>query len=142
MTVQWRCMGTVRLVVTLVFSLLVIVGCKDDSVVVGSGVGTGSLEEDTVDPKSVTGDVVEGVSDADDVGFLLVSWGECDDCAVEKKDFGCSCIDNVDCASGWCVEDSDGGSVCTMICIESCFVGWVCKGLINLGSDITFICVL
>jgi len=77
----------------------------------------------------------------DTVEPATLPWGECEETRAQKAGPGCPCTENTDCASGWCIEDADGGSVCTQACVENCPAGWACKGVTNVGSDITFICV-
>ena len=61
-------------------------------------------------------------------------------CGESPYPFGCPCLGNDDCLSGYCVEGTNGG-ICTQTCMEECPDGWKCKGLTNLGSDLVFLCV-
>ena len=54
--------------------------------------------------------------------------------------FGCPCVDNVDCLSGYCVEAADG-SVCTVTCLTDCPEGFSCRSVLNTLPDVVFICV-
>ena len=60
--------------------------------------------------------------------------------AAGDTDFGEPCVENNDCASGWCVATEDG-PVCTKLCLDECPEGWGCVGIKNTGADLTFVCV-
>ena len=62
------------------------------------------------------------------------------DAELVEGGFGWPCTENLDCLSEWCVEGPDG-NVCTKTCIDDCPGGFVCKGIANQGSDLTYICV-
>ena len=56
-------------------------------------------------------------------------------------DWNTPCVENSDCASGYCVPVSETESVCTVTCVEECPEDWLCKGFGNGGPDMAFICV-
>ncbi len=58
---------------------------------------------------------------------------------VAPGSFGAACVDNGDCASGWCVP-WDEGNVCTRTCVEDCPTGWQCRAVTNTWPDATFVC--
>jgi len=67
--------------------------------------------------------------------------GDIDPACVEPPyAFGCPCVDNGDCESGFCVEGPFGG-VCTEQCLEECPESWHCKGVSGIGPDLVFLCV-
>lgn len=47
-------------------------------------------------------------------------------CTDSFFDFGKECEKNNDCLSGYCI-DTNKGKVCTISCIDSCPMNWVCK---------------
>jgi hypothetical protein len=52
-----------------------------------------------------------------------------------------ACQDNLDCASGWCVQFGDL-DVCTVTCLDQgCPAGWGCRAVQNTGADVVSICV-
>ena len=55
--------------------------------------------------------------------------------------FGSACLENDDCASGWCVG-WDEGYVCTDLCISGagCSDGWECRQILNTFPDVVFVC--
>ncbi len=61
-------------------------------------------------------------------------------CSAEPLPFGCSCAENTQCQSGFCVDGVEGPQ-CTMECAEECPEGWQCRGVSLFGADVTFICV-
>ena len=97
--------------------------------------GKGSVEGDVRDDPSADG--------RGDNGFYFSDTGAAEarlSCGEAPYPFGCPCLGNDDCQSGYCVEGTNGG-VCTQTCMEECPEGWKCKGLTNLGSDLVFLCV-
>ncbi len=62
----------------------------------------------------------------------------CDD---DPGGFGCTCRDNVECNSGFCVPTSAGGEVCTKFCTADCPAGWDCTLIQFPGSDPAFLCI-
>ena len=50
------------------------------------------------------------------------------------------CAENKDCASGWCIETSEG-RVCSALCIDACPSGFFCGPVSNTGTDVTYICL-
>ena len=63
------------------------------------------------------------------------------ECAGPLKGFLCPCTGTSDCESGFCV-DGPQGSICTQQCLSDlCPDGFSCKGVLNLGPDVVFICV-
>ena len=96
----------------------------------GDAAGSPDAGEDGVAPSEDAGgpgdDVVEDVAAP-----------EC----PEPAPFGCPCLDNDDCASGWCVPDGDG-LACTRECDEACDPGWTCSPVEGGdGGSTVFICV-
>ena len=63
------------------------------------------------------------------------------DIAATSSALGSPCLDNRDCAGGWCVEGPDG-FVCTRTCVEDCPAGWACKVISpGAGSDPVPLCI-
>ncbi|MBT9558335.1 MAG: hypothetical protein IV100_20040, partial [Myxococcales bacterium] len=62
----------------------------------------------------------------------------CDPTAVQLG-FGCACQGHADCASGLCLETSNG-FVCSEACEECCPTGFVCREQIVVGADKRFVC--
>jgi hypothetical protein len=125
----------------LVLLASVLLACASD----GAPASSSSTPDPVVDPTedvpgSTRGDSGPGCLGCEVSAATEPVWGACDDDKATRGP-GCPCTDNGDCDSGWCITDPDGGSVCTSTCIDECPIGWACKGLTNLGSDITFICV-
>ena len=60
-------------------------------------------------------------------------------CAVDGA-WGCPCVDNSSCSSGWCVPTGEG-SQCTKSCYEDCPDGWSCNAVSTPGGDPVFICL-
>ena len=52
----------------------------------------------------------------------------------------CTCTDNKDCQSGYCVETGQG-MVCTQECLDECPEGFACRLLSQSGSDATYLCL-
>jgi len=51
-----------------------------------------------------------------------------------------SCVDNLDCESGYCVPFEDG-NVCTVTCLDDgCPGGWGCRAVANTEPDVVFVC--
>ncbi len=63
-----------------------------------------------------------------------------DPCVAEPGSFGCPCVGNTDCLSGYCVGATHG-SVCTIECLEECPEDWICTGMSGFGTDVVFLCV-
>ena len=61
-------------------------------------------------------------------------------CAEAPHEFRCSCYDNTDCESGWCIQDVVG-RVCTTTCLETCPDAWSCRSVQNVGEDVVYLCV-
>ena len=110
----------------------------------GSGaVGTGPTDADTIPGDVLPADNVSlpdigfelpggqpELSNPDALGEVRTDWGE----------WGKPCASNADCASGYCIEVTEGESVCTIPCAEECPKDWLCKG-VETPPDWTFICV-
>ncbi|MFH1532294.1 MAG: C-type lectin domain-containing protein [Pseudomonadota bacterium] len=62
------------------------------------------------------------------------------DCPTSNAPPGCPCVDNTDCASGFCVMHL-GEKLCTAECIEECPPGYSCEEMLSGGMDTVFICV-
>ena len=56
-------------------------------------------------------------------------------------EFGAPCVDNGDCASGFCVTGPEDKYVCTKLCLDECPAGWLCKGAPQTEPDVLFICI-
>ncbi len=61
-------------------------------------------------------------------------------CDESPFGFGCPCVGNEECISGYCVDGPDG-FVCTTACLEDCPPGWHCKGVTGYGADMIFLCL-
>ena len=59
-------------------------------------------------------------------------------CEAGPAGFGCPCVGNVDCASGWCVLHL-AEQVCTKTCVEECPDGWSCEETQG-GTDTVYVC--
>jgi len=88
------------------------------------------------------GGVETGEQTGEGTGDETSSSGEEDgaDCEEDAAGFECPCTENSDCASGFCVEGSEG-PICTDSCLSECPEGYSCKGVTNQGADLAFICV-
>ena len=115
----------------LLLGLLLCAAACSDEAALPSGAGTGS------DPDAQ--ESLDSNQNGDDAG--PIDWGACDDSGEAVTNPGCPCTENADCKSGWCVQGPDGAAVCTDTCIDQCPTGWACKGVSNMGNDVTFICV-
>ncbi len=62
-------------------------------------------------------------------------------CDLTPGAFGCSCKGNDDCDSGYCVPVSNGGTVCTDVCIDTCPTDWSCRLFSSGGSDPAYVCL-
>jgi len=61
-------------------------------------------------------------------------------CDAAPYPFGCTCTQNSDCLSGFCVEGPDG-KVCTMNCVDECPQGWSCAQVPGSCPDCQFVCI-
>ena len=59
---------------------------------------------------------------------------------LTDQQFGESCIENLQCASGWCLDSPDGG-YCSQTCDLGCPQGWTCKTIAQTYPDYISICV-
>jgi uncharacterized repeat protein (TIGR02543 family) len=62
-------------------------------------------------------------------------------CSAIPFDEACSCRENADCASGFCVPSGDGGSVCTGTCESGCDGELQCLFVTLPNMDPTYLCV-
>ena len=62
-------------------------------------------------------------------------------CVGDVRGDFCACRDNADCASGFCLPSSEGGSVCSRTCSGSCPDGFDCLFVTLPGLDPTYLCV-
>ncbi len=96
--------------------------------------GTSDVGDLTPDADTLSGDT-DNTQDAADVGTDSdVLTGACE----VAGGFGCTCVNNFDCDSNYCV-DSPQGKVCTKTCITDCPGKWKC--LQASSDDPTFICL-
>jgi hypothetical protein len=72
---------------------------------------------------------------------------QCDDlCSLasisnaEAGFFGAPCLENGDCASGYCV-DSSFGKFCSQTCLDSCPDNWSCESLPDAQPDPISVCI-
>ena len=65
-----------------------------------------------------------------------------DDSAESCDTLGCPCVDDRECASGYCVGGPTEGRVCSEFCSGSCSLpGYECRLLVNSGGDAVQLCV-
>ena len=55
--------------------------------------------------------------------------------------FGTPCVDNSDCASGFCVPGPAEKYVCSSLCLDDCPAGWLCKAAPQTEPDVLFLCI-
>ena len=79
------------------------------------------------------GDSIGGGDVAGDAGG-----GEAD--GTSAQGVGEACSDNLQCASGWCIDSPDGG-YCSDVCDDGCLEGWVCKNISQTAPDFISLCV-
>ena len=91
--------------------LLVLVLCT-----MACGDDASAPENNVLTPDSDTNESID-IPAPQDVSDPTEEW-DCDDPDAEKKDPGCPCTQNSNCASGWCVDNPQNGSVCTDTCID------------------------
>ena len=101
----------------------------DDATIVDAGVVDVSAPGDTVD--------------FDLGGSQDVTAGDAASptCAVVPAGDFCGCRQNADCASGYCLPSSLGGSVCTRTCDQRCPDPYQCLFVTLPGLDPSYLCV-
>ncbi|MBM4319501.1 MAG: hypothetical protein FJ125_05965, partial [Deltaproteobacteria bacterium] len=57
-----------------------------------------------------------------------------------RRDFREPCSSGNECLSGYCIDDGEGGKLCTRPCNDDCPVDWDCRQLIAEGPDTAFLC--
>ena len=85
-------------------------------------------QEDKADP----GDDADGGREETDGGG-----GEL---CTEAAGFGCDCITNEDCKSGYCINTT-GGKKCSKLCYDECPAGFSCEDISSSGTDPVYICM-
>ncbi len=122
-----------------VAALLAVSGCGSDSSETGASGGNFHRVEGERDARrGDPGRTVDVPAEAEnrDVPPLDDGGGE-----PSVSGLGHYCEGHDDCGSDlFCVTGPDG-SICSMLCVESCPSGWSCKGVEGLGADIMFLCV-
>jgi len=53
---------------------------------------------------------------------------------------GQPCVQNADCAGGYCIEGFEG-SICTQVCLDECPDGYSCRVVLNYFPDVVSLCV-
>ncbi len=56
------------------------------------------------------------------------------------RPLGAPCVDNAECAGGYCIEGFEG-SVCSQACTDECPAGYSCRSVLNYYPDVVSICV-
>jgi len=80
-----------------------------------------------------------GLDEVCNADLLCVDDNPVEACAGPGE-FLCTCQDNSDCVSGFCVETKDG-KVCTSNCLEDCPQGWACLQNQAALPDVIYICL-
>ncbi|MFT5432184.1 MAG: hypothetical protein ACI9OJ_002882 [Myxococcota bacterium] len=121
---------------------LLCVGCSDDPVQPAPS-SSGNADVQTGFDGSILADTPlldeDGTSVSEDNG------GTVDATTVDVPDgpcgtYGCSCSENSECDSSFCIEGPDG-FICTEFCVEDCPSGAECKTITVGGGDPVVICV-
>ena len=123
------------------------VGCAEESDTVNLDGGTDLAQgaDRVADPEEIVFDKDQFVAgdelawDAADTQLWdldLAGW----EFPTEPGSFGSPCQDNSDCLSEFCVQTMEGKQ-CAAMCTEECPSGWHCKGLVNQGPDLIYLCV-
>ena len=110
-------------------------GCGSEASSIGDADGSTPLDLSGLD---LGGDA--GLDVPFDNGGTPDGAGDTGPDAPETGKFGAPCQGNQDCDSTFCVP-TPNGQVCTELCVDECPAGWTCKGILNEGTDPTFICV-
>ena len=122
--------------------LLAVGACSDaspsaeraDAGAAPSDVATSEVGPDTVD------DVTPPDRDTAVEPIPDVAVPDADDAGCDS--LGCPCEEDVDCASGYCINGPDDGSVCSELCNEGCTEpGYACRLLVNASGDAVRLCV-
>jgi hypothetical protein len=86
------------------------------------------LDSFTADTSGEPDSVDDAVDDTEDAGPCT--------------SLGCACEDDLDCASGYCLDSPEGGRVCSEFCDEQCSdPAYDCRLLVNSGGDAARLCV-
>jgi hypothetical protein len=96
-------------------------------------------KSDAVDVLPVDGTGADGVTlDAPAADAEVVDAAAA--CSEIPTPFGCPCLENEECGSGWCVPHL-GGRVCTRACELGCPAGFSCGTVGGGGQDFLHMCV-
>ena len=132
--------------VSLTTGLLLLLGCAGEVSAPGGARDTAvdfSWPEDMGTDKVTPPEVTEV---APEVGPDAEVCDACDedvvtDCPPGLAPFGCTCEQDEDCLSGFCVHTADG-KACSMLCDGECpEVGWECAEIGSTCPDCVWICV-
>jgi hypothetical protein len=140
---SWHRPLVVRALVQLLTALVAIAGCGSEP----APAATVTSPKDVGTPADTSGVGFEvGVSDVTtlDIPSSDIDDGPCGapppcDPSAVQLGFGCPCQGHADCASGLCLETSNG-LVCSEACEECCPTGFVCREQIVVGADKRFVC--
>lgn len=136
---------------SLFAALILITACgSDPPSSLLDGVDTGDVA--SFDTQDGAGPETDGSDDAstdagvsDDTSDEDIAVDTDADAAVDAADcetLGCACDDDLDCASGYCLDTADGSRVCSELCDGTCSEpGYTCRDLVNAAGDVVRLCV-
>lgn len=114
-------------------------GSTDDIADTGADITEGDTDDDAGDDVAT----IDTADDADEPDAEPDIEPDTDDEDSGPCDtLGCPCVDDVDCASGYCLDGPDGTRVCSELCSEGCSEpGYECRVLVNATGDAVRLCV-
>ena len=140
--------GLVMRRLSLLAALLLVSACgSDPPSSLLDGVDTGDVASfDTVDDDDAASDTgssdVGGADAADAAGGGDADAASDVDATTECETLGCACDDDLDCASGYCLDLADGSRACSELCDGTCSApGYTCRDLVNAEGDVVRLCV-
>ena len=136
------------LALTGLLGLVCLAACSnsgDDGSTGGAAADTGGFTVPDNGPRFGGSDTLGGEADAaggaSDVTQTVGDAGNTgDQPCVEDGLWGCGCVGNDDCDSGYCVDTPDGRQ-CSKTCVEDCPGGWLCVGVTGSSGDLSYVCV-
>jgi hypothetical protein len=123
-------------------AIFVLNGCGSDAAD-GKGIQVGDAKNDSNSANIPDGEDASDTDAPPDGDVLVDGQIRSEDSKGTPElpsDFNECCEQNNDCESDFCIGGPDC-KVCTTTCFTDCPEGFLCEGVANFGTDITYICV-